>query len=208
VTGGGYIPNLPLPNNGNYYVGVPYIDPSRYNVYSDFIRSAFSYQAYGGSNYGGGYNYTNGGYGSYNGGANFNYSVSCDINVWRWLYGNQFLQCNNYNNYIYDLAYAPASVELTFVNATNNPGYNGSYNGGYNNLYVQGRWIIRGYETVIIPFEGFLTVLTDGRYLIQAGPLAFLSDYGTNYNPGSYNGAYNNFKVYFYETYFGRVSIL
>ncbi len=114
----------------------------------------------------------------------FNYSMSCNLDLMRGIYGiltngdyRSFVGCNSTGNLLGNLSNGSALVELRFTSSNR----------------VEGLWVVSpnnyGYE---IPFQGNLTQYSDGRFLIEAGPLAFLTTVNSN---GSINE--DNFNVYY-----------
>ena len=127
----------------------------------------------------------------------YNYTASCNLDLFRWIFGGgQIVDCNSGNNSLSNLANAPAFVELLFKD----------------NNRVEGLWVVNpqsnGYE---IPFQGVMTKYNDGRYLIEAGALALLTTMDSNGNVRE-----DNFDVYYiwydnynrrYSSRFGNVTI-
>ena len=178
---GGVIIGLPAPVNAKFYFGTANI--SKRPTYVNFMRSAFGYQYYNQDQ----------GYGQ-NQGYSYNYSYSCDLNLFRWLFDDELIQCSGgqdqYNDYVSDLSYEKAMVQFLFNS-------NGS---------VKGLWLagasqdLQGnfYAYEQIPFYGNVTKLQDGRYMITAGPLVFLTKSTANLM---------NFDIFFEETLFGNITI-
>lgn len=176
--GGGYIPNWPQPSNAAFYYGT--VTVQKFDVYQDFLESAFGYQAY---NQGGSYGQQ---------GHNYNFNYSCDLNIFRWIFGGNIVNCGNYQNqynqYVYDLSYQRAMVQLLFL-------ADGS---------VKGLWLAGAsqdtngnmYAHKQISFRGRMIQLQDGRYMIEAGPLVFLT---TN--------TVSNFDIFFNEWKIGNVTV-
>ncbi len=144
-------------------------------TYQNFLNTAFGYQ--------------------YN--QQYNYNVSCNLDVLRWVFGGgQIVDCSSGNSSMTNLASAPALVELLFKE----------------NNRVEGLWVVNpqsnGYE---IPFEGVMTRYSDGRFLIEAGALALLTTMDSSGNVRE-----DNFDVYYiwydnynrrYSSRFGNVTI-
>lgn len=144
-------------------------------TYQNFLNTAFGYQ--------------------YN--QQYNYNVSCNLDVLRWVFGGgQIVDCDSGNSSMSNLASAPALVELLFKE----------------NNRVEGLWVVNpqynGYE---IPFEGVMTRYSDGRFLIEAGALALLTTMDSSGNVRE-----DNFDVYYiwydnynrrYSSRFGNVTI-
>lgn len=178
---GGVIPGLPAPVNAKFYYGTVTI--SKRATYVNFLRSAFGYQYYNQDQ----------GYG-YNQGYSYNYSYSCDINLFRWIFDDNLIDCgggqNQYNDYVSDLSYEKAMVQFLFNGDGSVKGLwlAGASQDLYGNFYA--------YEQV--PFYGRLTQVQDGRFMIEAGPLVFLTTSTSNLM---------NFDVFFEETKFGNTTI-
>jgi hypothetical protein len=179
---GGVIIGLPAPVNGKFYYGTVQI--SKRSTYVNFLRSAFGYQYYN-------QNSNDQGYGN-NQGYSYNYSYSCDINLFRWLFDDNLIDCGGgqtqYNDYVSDLSYEKTMVQFLFKS-------DGS---------VKGLWLagasqdLQGnfYAYEQIPFYGNVVKLQDGRYLIEAGPLAFVT-----------TSSLMNFDVHFEDVKFGNTTI-
>lgn len=182
--GGGYIPNWPNPSNAAFYHGT--VTVQKYDVYQDFLYSALGYQAYnqGGNQYGQQQGY------------NYNYNYNCDLNIFRWIFGGNIVNCGSYQNQydqvVYNLSYKPALVQLLFLADGSVKGLwlaNGFYSNGA--MYTYGQ--PNGYQ---IPFRGTMQRLNDGRYMIVAGPLVFLTTNTTS-----------NFDIFFNEWKIGNVTV-
>ncbi|MCB9073896.1 MAG: hypothetical protein H6623_09760 [Bdellovibrionaceae bacterium] len=173
------IPNLPVATYGSFYYGQ--VNMTNLAVYSYFLKSAFGYQAY-----------NNGGYYGSNTGYGYNYNYSCDINIYRWIFGGNVADCGSsqsqFDQYLNTLTYQTAIVQFAFRN-------DGT---------VQGLWLAGGtvdlqgnfYAYEQIPFQGRLTMTADGHYQITAGPLVFVT-----------TALASNFDVYFNNLPFGNVTI-
>ncbi|MCC6137279.1 MAG: hypothetical protein IT287_01500 [Bdellovibrionaceae bacterium] len=156
---------LPAPINGSFHYGV--VNITRFGVYKNFLRSAFGYQAYNsGGNYGANQNYT------------YDFSYTCDLNIFRWIFEGDAVNCSSgqtqYNDYVTDLSYETAMVQFLFkgdgtVKGLWLAGASQDYQG---NMYA--------YEQ--IRFDGRVSRLNDGTYMIQSGPLVFLTSAGNSAN--------------------------
>lgn len=179
---GGVIPNYPAPQNAKFYYGT--VNISKRQTYVNFLRSAFGYQYYNQNDYGYGYNQ----------GYSYSYSYSCDINLFRWLFDDNLIDCgggqNQYNDYVTDLSYEKAMVQFLFSGDGSVKGLwlAGASQDLYGNFYA--------YEQV--PFYGRLFQIQDGRFMIEAGPLAFLT---------TSTGNNMNFDVFFEESKLGNTTI-
>lgn len=186
---------LPAPANTTFYFGTATI--SQRDIYKNFLRSAFGYQAQSNS-------------GAYGQNGNYNYNYSCNIDILRWVLGNSLIDCggsagDQYSQYIDDLSRRPAMVQFLFrADGT-----------------VRGLWLVDGITQINyqdpnctaftyqnrpdclqffaqqqIPFDARVTQLPDGRYLLEAGPLVFLT-----------TTAPTNFDIFFEEARFSNITI-
>ncbi len=179
---GTYYPGFPAPQNAKYHYGsVQIIKPA---TYVSFLKSAFYYQTYQQQG-----NY----YGQQANGSSYNYSYSCDFNIFRWLFEGQALNCNSggqsqFDNYVQQLVYQQTMVQLLFLADGTVKGLwlAGASMDGAGNMYA--------YEQ--IPFRGRISQLHDGRLIVDAGPIVLLS-----------TGSYTNFDIYFNESTLGNVTI-
>jgi hypothetical protein len=173
----------PVTDDDDYYQGGGYdgeiwsgpVTIYNQTTYQNFLNTAFGYQ--------------------YN--QQYNYNVSCNLDVLRWVFGGgQIVDCDSGNNSMYNLTSAPALVELLFKE----------------NNRVEGLWVVNpqynGYE---IPFAGVMTRYSDGRFLIEAGALALLTTMDSSGNVRE-----DNFDTYYiwydnynrrYSSRFGNVTI-
>lgn len=177
----GVIPNMPAPYNGSYYVGkVKNITKS---TYKKFLKAGLGVYSDGGQ-FGDGYSYS--------------WNYQCDFNIFALIFDGQGFNCSTqqsqFEQYITDMANAPAMITLTF----------------YKNGTVEGNWLVDAYQDYYgyidyymgIPFKGKVFKLTDGRYLIEAGPLSLVTT-----SPS----ARTSFNTYFYDgnsdLQFGTVTV-
>lgn len=176
---GGYLPGWPAPTNASFYYGT--VQVQKYDVYQYFLESAFGYQAY-----------TQGGSYGQQQGFNYSYNYSCDLNIFRWIFGGNIASCggyqNQYDQFIYDLSYQRAMVQLLFQADGTVKGLwlAGASQDGAGNMYAYKQ----------ISFRGRLRQLQDGRFIIEAGPLVFLSTTQAT-----------NFDVFFQEWKIGNVTV-
>lgn len=177
---GGYIPNFPAPINSAFHYGT--VNITKRATYVNFLRAAFGYQTYNnGYDFGQQQDY------------GYNYNYSCDLNIFRWLFDDDLINCSNgqsqYNDYVSDLSYEKTMVQLLFQG-----------DGTVKGLWLAGASMdfngtMYAYEQ--IPFRGRLTQLADGRFMIEAGPLVFLTT----------STSVTNFDVFYEETKFGNVTV-
>jgi hypothetical protein len=127
----------------------------------------------------------------------YTYTASCNLDLLRWIFdGGKIVDCNSGNNALLNLASAPASIELVFLS----------------NNRVEGLWLVNpqygGYE---IPFQGTMTQLSDGRYVVNAGALALVTtrDSSGNVRRDNFDTLYiwTNSSGARYYTRFGNVTI-
>jgi len=196
TTGSSVIVGLPSPVNSSFYYGT--VTMSQRSVYKNFLKAAFGYQySNNGSSYGSN---------SYN----YSYSYSCNFDLLQWLFGGSALDCgsgggNQYNQYIDDLSRKPALVQFLFKSDGTVRGLwlvDGFMQRNYQDpncsafTYQNNANCVQFYAQQQIPFDARVTKLADGRYLLEAGPLVFLT-----------TTAVSNFDVFFEEARFGNVSI-
>lgn len=190
------IVGLPAPINASFYFGTANI--SQRTTYKNFLKAAFGYQTY---NNGGAY-----GQNSYD----YSYNYSCNLDILRWVFGDSLVDCGSgggdqYSQYIDDLSRRPAIIQFLFKS-------DGT---------VRGLWLVDGimqrntqdpncsaftyqnnpncvqfFAQQQIPFDARVTKLADGRYVLEAGPLVFLT-----------TTAVSNFDVFFEEARFANISI-
>jgi len=147
-------------SNGTLYSGsVNVYDKA---TYKNFLYTGFGYQYY----------------------QTYNYNFSCNLDLFRWIFGGQLADCNSGQTSFTNLVNAPALLELKFFPKTTNQ--------GQTSYPVDGLWVVdpnySGYE---IPFQGDAVELSDGRWLIEAGNIGLL----TTKSGSTVN--LNNFDVYY-----------
>lgn len=174
-----YITGLPAPVNSQYHYGT--VNISQRATYVNFLKAAFGYQAY-----------NNGGYFGEQQGYSYNYNYTCDLNIFRWIRGDSLVDCDSYQDefarYIDDLSKQRTMVQFLFKSDGTAKGLwlAGAYQDFNGTMYA--------YEQ--IPFQGRVIKLQDGRFMIEAGPLVFLT-----------TTSVSNFDVFFEEARFGNVNI-
>jgi hypothetical protein len=189
-SGSGYIPGLQAPLNNSYYAGI--IGISNRGVYKNFLKSVFGYQ----SNYG-----QNGYYGDQTG-YSYSYSYSCDINIFRWFFEDNLVNCgsssyqNQFDDYLNFLTRNDQKAMIQFAFQGNGV-VKGLFLAGAERYYNYQKNDYDYYAYENIRFEGRLTQLSNGQYVIQAGPLAFYS-----------TSTPNNFDVVMDGSLMGNVTIL
>lgn len=162
---------LPAPISNSYYAG--FVQITNTSVYANFLMTAFGYTSSGSNSYG----------------------VSCTINgnIFWLLSGGKFVDCSTGQSTMTNYVSQQAMVEIHFTDET----------------HVEGRWLVGASQTLqggityyeAVPFSGVVTRLTDGRYLVQAGPLAFLTTMsGSKVN-------FSNLNIYMNQARFGNVTI-
>lgn len=172
------IPYMNAPVNGEYYLGS--LTNKNATVYREFIKAALGYTTNGSGYMGDGYTY------------NFNYS--CSFNIFALFFDQEGLSCgtssNHIEKYLVAMTNAPAMVALWI----------------YADGSIEGEFMVDAYKVcnfynecyidfyMSIPFAGEITKLNNGKYMIEAGPLAFV----TKVVPTNASKA-ANFNTYFYN---------
>lgn len=171
-------------NDGDNYNGSTFYDGTvkiyDYQVYRDFLYTSLGYQ----------YNNT------------YNYNFNCNLDLFNWVFGGQLVDCGSGYSQFDSIVNKPALIELKFLPKEKR--------NGYYDYPVDGLWVVDPqYNAYEIPFDGYMEELSDGRFLLETGPLALLTTVsGSKVN-------LNNFDVYYiwykngnrYSTKFGNVTI-
>jgi len=152
-----YIPGLPAPINGQYYVGsVSNINSA---VYQKFLKAGL------------GVYMDNGQFGD---GTSYSWNYTCDFNIFSFFINGQGLSCQSeqdqINQYVAQQASYPAAVTMTIYP-------NGEVDGYWYTNATTHYGTVYGYQypyTLEIPFSGTIQLI-NGQYVVEAGPLSFVT---------------------------------
>ncbi len=153
----------------SYYLG--FVNVSNKPVYKTFLKLGLGY--YSGTQYNSGYDYS--------------YNYTCDINIFSLIFDDQLIDCytpeQKLNEYMTAITNAPAMIDLTFSN--------GRVRG---NWFIDARPIGGGYYDfhTSIPFEGAIKKLSNGKYVIEAGPLALVTGANTSLGKKTFDAYFFN----------------
>lgn len=148
------IPGMAKPANSKYYVGK--VTGINKTVYKKFIKAGLGANSDGGA---------------FGDGGNYSWNYQCDFNIFAFLFQGEGFNCQTqaqkFETYVTTIASKPAIVIFRFIG-------NGNVQGTwFTDAYLQLNGNINYY--MAIPFQGPVVKLSDGRYLIEAGPLSLVT---------------------------------